>query len=220
MDYFLLQFVLAAQNDDFEKWMNILFLVVLAVFWLIGGIVKVKSEHAKRQKKRKPTRDSATRSSPSSKDPGELILEKILGTFIPDSGNQQRSVKQQAIKKPPRFQETRPKPTSKSLSDKYAMRQKISNKRKQRLSLQKKSLETKFDELTQIEPDIEKLPEFTTDAIKSIESSYQEVTPDIPVSNYLLDLSDSDSLKKAILYYEVLGRPMSLRDSSDSFAGL
>lgn len=220
MNFILLQFFVA-QNDDLEKYMNIFFLVIIAAFWVISGLVKAKSDLAKKQKKRQPSRDSTAQSSPSSKDKGELILEKILGSFIPNSVEQQRSVKQQKTQKPPRFHKTRPRPTSKSLSDKYSMGQKISNKRKQKLSPQQKSLKPEFDEITQIEPDIEKLPEFTVDSVKNIDSSYsQKVTPGIPVSHYLPDFSDSDSLKKAILYYEVLGRPLSLRDSSDPFAGL
>ena len=64
------------------------------------------------------------------------------------------------------------------------------------------------------------MPDFTTDVVKNIEPSYQKITPGVPVSHDLLDFSDSDSLKKAILYYEVLGRPLSLRDSSNPFMGL
>jgi hypothetical protein len=216
---FILSQIFIAQNDELEKYMNIFFLVIVAAFWVISGLVKAKSEHAKKQKKRQPPRDTTANSSPSNKDKGELILEKILGSFIPNSTEQQRSVKQQTTKTPPRFQETRPRPASKSLPDKYTTRQKISNKRKQKLSMQKKSLKPKFDEITQIEPDIEKIPEFTVDEVKNINTSYsQKAIPGIPASQYLPDFSDSDSLKKAILYYEVLGRPLSLRDSSDSFA--
>ena len=115
MYYSFLQFVLAAQNDDFEKYMNILFLVVLAAFWLIGGIVKAKSEHAKRQKKIQSPPDSNAGPKPTSKNSGELILEKILGSFIPDSGNQQVSATKQTNLKPPRFQDARPRSSSKSL---------------------------------------------------------------------------------------------------------
>jgi hypothetical protein len=219
MNYSFLQFVLAAQNEDFEKYMNILFIVVLAAFWLIGGIVKVKSEQAKRQKNKQSPRDSAARSSAASKDPGELILEKILGSFIPDSNVKQRSVSQQTFKKSP-SQEVKPTLTAKSQPDKFALRQKMSQLRKQKLLQQKQSVEPKFNELTPIEPEIQKLPELTTGAVKNIEPSYQKVTTGGSLSQYLPDLSDSDSLRRAILYYEVLGRPLSLRDSSDPFMGL
>jgi len=218
MNYSFLQLFIIAQNEDFE-WMNILFLVVLAAFWLIGGIVKVKSEQAKRQKNRQLPRDDAARPSAAKRNPGEIILEKILGSFIPDSVNQQRSISQQTFKKSPP-QEVKPGLSAKSRADKYVLRQKMSQLRKQKLLLQKKSLDPKFNELTQIEPDIEKLPDFTADADKDIVPSYQKVTAEVPMSQYLLDFSDSDSLKRAILYYEVLGRPLSLRDSSNPFVGL
>ena len=219
MNYSFLQFILAAPNEDFEKWMNFLFIAILAAFWLIGGIVKVKSEQAKRRKNKQSSNDAAPRPSAAKRAPGELILEKILGSFIPDSGNQQRSISQQTFKKSPP-QEVKPALTAKSRSDKYAIRQNMSELRKQKLLLQKKSLDPKFNELTQIEPDIEKLPDFTADADKDIAPSYQKVTAEVPMSQYLLDFSDSDSLKRAILYYEVLGKPLSLRGSSNPFAGL
>jgi len=220
MNYSFLQLFMVAQNDDFDKYMNILFLVVLAAFWLIGGIVKVKSEQAKRQKNKQSPRDSTARPSAAKRDPGELILEKILGSFIPNSGVKQRSISQQTFKKPPHPQEAQPEINAKSRADKYVLRQKMSQLRKQKLLMQKQSVEPKFNERTQIEPDIQKLPEFTTESAENIEPSYQKVLTDAPMSYYLLDFSDSDSLKKAILYYEVLGRPLSLRDSSDPFMGL
>ena len=219
MNYSFLQFFLAAQNDDFEKYMNILFLVVLAAFWLIGGIVKVRAEQAKRQKNKQSPRDSTAHPSSASKNSGELILEKILGSFIPDSGAKQRSISQQTFKKPTYSQEIRPGITAKSRADKLVLRQKMNQLRKQKL-LQKQSLEPKFNELAPIKTDIQTLPEFTTDAVENVEHSYKEFKKGVPISHYLPDFSDSDSLKKAILYYEVLGRPLSLRDPSNPFAGL
>jgi hypothetical protein len=220
MNYSFLQILLAAKSDDLEKYMNILFLVVLAAFWLIGGIVKAKSQQAKRQKNRQSTRDSTDPPSAAGRNAGELILEKILGSFIPDSGAKQSSVSQQTFKKPPRPQEAQPGLTPKSRADKFALRQKMSQLRKQKLLLQNQSVEPKFNELTHIEREIQKLPEFTTEAVKNIEPSYQKVTMGGPISRYLPDFSDSDSLRRAILYYEILGKPVSLRNSSDPFMGL
>jgi hypothetical protein len=182
--------------------------------------LSAKSEQAKRKKNIQSPRDDTARPSAASRHPGELILEKILGSFIPDSGNQQRSAAQQSVKKTPDTSEVKPALTAKSQSDKYVLRQKMGQLRKQKLLLQKQSLEPKFNERTPVEPEIQKLPEFTTDAVKNIETSYQKVTTGVPASQYLPDFSDSDSLRRAILYYEVLGRPLSLRDSSDPFMGL
>ena len=143
MNYSFLQFILAAPNEDFEKWMNFLFIAILAAFWLIGGIVKVKSEQAKRRKNKQSSNDAAPRPSAAKRAPGELILEKILGSFIPDSGNQQRSISQQTFKKSPP-QEVKPALTAKSRSDKYAIRQNMSELRKQKLLLQKKILRSEI----------------------------------------------------------------------------
>lgn len=40
-----------------------------------------------------------------------------------------------------------------------------------------------------------------------------------PVSSaYLIDSSDADALRRAILHYEILGKPLSLRDPSQQIA--
>jgi hypothetical protein len=220
MNYFLLQLFIVAQKQDFEKWMNILFLVVLAAFWLIGGIVKVKSEQAKRQKSKSPPRDTAARPASTKRDTGELILEKILGSFIPDSGNQRRPAIQKSITKSPATREGSPRLNAKTKSNKYALRQKISQLRKQKLLMQKQSVEPKFRKLTPIDANINKLKDFTSDSVKKLDNINLKAPAEKPVSHYLLDFSDTDSIKKAILYYEVLGRPLSLRDSSSSFTEL
>src|SRR4030042_3496810 len=36
--------IILAARDDIEGWMNILFVVILAVFWALGGILKAKSK--------------------------------------------------------------------------------------------------------------------------------------------------------------------------------
>jgi hypothetical protein len=44
MNYYLAQlFFLAARNDDVEVWTNLLYFLVLAVVWAVGGILKAKS---------------------------------------------------------------------------------------------------------------------------------------------------------------------------------
>ena len=44
MQDFFTQFILAGSGEDVEGWMNILFVVVLAVFWIVSGIIKATSK--------------------------------------------------------------------------------------------------------------------------------------------------------------------------------
>jgi hypothetical protein len=67
----------------------------------------------------------------------------------------------------------------------------------------------------QIQPDIQKLPEFTSEAIEKLEDKRvpipTQVTPSEYLSELLLDYSDPEELRRAILHYEILGKPLSLR---------
>ncbi|NIM17679.1 MAG: hypothetical protein GTO45_37420, partial [Candidatus Aminicenantes bacterium] len=68
----------------------------------------------------------------------------------------------------------------------------------------------------QVEPKIEKIPEFADKTIKKVEDKRRAVARQLPRSRYLpgilSDYSDAEELKRAILHYEILGRPLSLRD--------
>jgi len=61
MNTFLAQIILARRNEDAESWMNILFVVVLAVFWVLGGILKAKSKSAQSRQKEQLARKPARR---------------------------------------------------------------------------------------------------------------------------------------------------------------
>lgn len=217
MNYYLSQIILASGREDTEKWVNILFVVVLAAFWLIGGIVKAKSQQAKRQKNKQSPGDATPRPPAANRGPGELILEKLLGSSISLSRNQQHPVSQQSIKKSPDTVPAKYRLSAKSRSDKFASKQKMNQRRNQKLLIQQQSLEQNLPKTAQIDNNIQELTEFTTDSVKKFEITHPKVPSEVPISRYLLDFTDADSLKKAILYYEVLGKPISLRDSSNPF---
>ena len=44
MNDILTQTVLAARKSKFEDWVNILFVLGLAVFWVLSGIIQAKTE--------------------------------------------------------------------------------------------------------------------------------------------------------------------------------
>lgn len=67
----------------------------------------------------------------------------------------------------------------------------------------------------QVQPKIEKVPEFTV-AMPQV-----EVVMPIETSQYLSeilsDFENPESLRRAILHYEILGKPLSLREPSERF---
>jgi hypothetical protein len=67
-------------------------------------------------------------------------------------------------------------------------------------------------------------PSFTAKLSVTPEESPASGTPETPPGEYLTELladyADSDQLRRAILHYEILGRPLSLRESNESAIGL
>jgi hypothetical protein len=81
----------------------------------------------------------------------------------------------------------------------------------------------------QLKPDIEQLPQYTTQTLKKLkklQTQHLTHTPERPkaqppeVSASVLDIADADELRRAILHYEILGRPLSLRDPSQRMFAL
>jgi len=81
-----------------------------------------------------------------------------------------------------------------------------------------------FEELQEIETSLEALPEYTGKTVKGLVSKGKGMADKVPGSKYLsevlLDYADPDELRMAILHYEILGRPLSLRDPSGQIIGL
>lgn len=81
----------------------------------------------------------------------------------------------------------------------------------------------------QLKPDIEQLPQYTTQTLKKLKKMQTKHLTRTPerlkvqpphVSAPILDIADADELRRAILHYEILGRPLSLRDPSQRMFAL
>ena len=203
MNYSFLQLFIVAQNEDVGKWVNILFVVVLAVFWAISGIVKAKAKQSQQQKKKQSPREATPGSQSVRRDPGQLILEKFLGS----SGLLQRQQQRTQSQEPPKKASFIP-PVKKRFTPKHKS-----------ISLKSTRAKNIVHTNAPIESNLNELPEFTTDAVRKVEGTRSKVPSEVSVSHYMLDFTGADSLKRAILYYEILGRPMSLRDTSMSVIG-
>jgi hypothetical protein len=81
-----------------------------------------------------------------------------------------------------------------------------------------------LQELPVLETRIEELPEFTSAALKELGGRRAEVAAEVPeaeqLPEILSDYADPEELRRAILHYEILGRPLSLRDPSGQIIGL
>jgi hypothetical protein len=202
----LLQIILARRSEDAEKWTNVLFVVVLALFWLIGGIIKAKTNKARAQGKQSPRKP--TRKPPlHSREAREQMLSRLQRPS--DSANSQSRQPRPADRKP-----------RMKFSDLQAAVRKFAVEAEK--AFQADTMETtseikpvlakptiKAEKVEFSEPkgkidnelQVEQLPE----AAQTFESEY--------LSELLTDYSNPEQLRRAILHYEILGRPLSLRET-------
>jgi hypothetical protein len=91
------------------------------------------------------------------------------------------------------------------------------------LSIPASQVQPDFEELPELQTGIEDLPEFTTKAVERLLGKRKGMA-EVPESKYLsevlADFTDPEDLRMAILHYEILGRPLSLRDPSGQIIGL
>ncbi len=181
MDNFIEKLVFAARDEDINSWVNILFVVILALFWVIGGIIKGKV---------KKTREMEEKSiSRGPRRPGGY--PKGLRKELKESLGQPSQV---STEEPPR---RRP----------YYQQQKQARKEIPR------NLPYIHKGPAPIRAAKEKPPE-PSPQISELDTPTIDLKPQIEyLTEAMLDLTDPDDIKKAILHYEIIGKPLSLRDS-------
>ena len=213
MNYFLAQIILVAQSRDPGGWMNILILVLVAAVYGIGTILKVKKgkkgqEQAEEEQGRKPQR----------KPQGgmgllEQFVREIRHAVDPTQKQESRPTAQPAGRKTARPQ---PAPTIR----KYASEPKRPGLE---LSIPAPQVRPDFEEFPELQTGIEVLPEYTTKTVEGLLGKRKGMA-EVPESKYLsevlADFTDPEDLRMAILHYEILGRPLSLRDPSGQIIGL
>ena len=220
MNFLLVQIVLA-QNYDIEGWMDILVLVVIAAVYGLGALIRAKSKKAEEQNREqqpgKPQRKPQTS--------GRGVLEQ----FIREVKKAAEEAKTGTEMRPPG--QKIPQKTAQA----QAVLQKYTTTSKQGVSIQSKTepakpkvpepakVQVDLDKLGEIDKDIYTLPDITSQVVglrgKSKKKPAEVVKP-MQLSEVLADYEDPEELKRAILHYEILGRPLALRDSSRDIIGL
>ncbi|UCC98329.1 MAG: hypothetical protein JSW66_00250 [Phycisphaerales bacterium] len=203
----LAQTILAQRNEDAEKWMNILFVVVLAVFWALGGILKARTGKTKSRDAMQPPR------------------KPVHGPAAQSRAAQERLLK--APQRPAGGKESQPhRPARTRLAEWRVAAQKLAAEAEQAFR----------DQIQQPEQTPErpvrrpKSPPKVVDASQSPATSSAiphaaelsppaETLPSAYLPGLLSDYTDPDQLRRAILHYEILGKPLSLRESPDSLIG-
>ncbi|MHC4396264.1 MAG: hypothetical protein ACYS1A_11485 [Planctomycetota bacterium] len=189
MQLYLAQIVLAARDEG--GWMQILVFVMIAVFYGISYFLKAKSNKLeKEQQQEKP------------QDGGRPVQKPCRRTERP-------------VRKTAQPQQRRPiRPAYREIARPQPILEKISIK-KDRTQLQRPAevIEMKIQPELVGKP-FEPLPDMDLGlAVK------KTTVPDGVLKEPLFDVDDPEALRRAILHYEILGKPVSLRGSSEQIAG-
>jgi len=213
--------IFIARGDDIDGWMNILVLVIVAVVYALGAIIKAKGkksqEGTKSQLQRKPARKPAT----SGRSLLEQFIREIQGSARPEQARESRPAT------PPAGRKTaHPQPAVRKFTaepKQVSQFQPIKPPAKPKLSIPASQVQPDFEELPELVTEIQALPEFTSKTVEGLVGKRKDM-PEVPDSKYLsevlADFTDPEDLRMAILHYEILGRPLSLRDPSGQIIGL
>jgi len=191
---------MARRRPDDEGWMSILVVIVMAVIWIVGGVVKAMKTQSgdKQQPRRVPPRKPPAHS---------------------------RGGQQQIPGRPQRPVGPAPRPDQPSgapkkrttLADLRAAARKFAAEAEQAFQVQmtkpqKPSPEPKPETRPAATPLVERVA--ATD--KKIPDRQTAPAAEVQQTQYLADLlsdySDPERLRRAIVHYEILGPPLSLRD--------
>jgi hypothetical protein len=168
MNYCLAQTVLAARGDDAEGWINTLVVVLLVVFWAIGGILKARAKKTEAE------------------DEDEYGEEPLEPAARPSTAKPVYKARGVVVQHP----------------------------QPQRIRAGAKKIEAR-----QAKPSVAvrkgRGPKAAVAKVTGEWAKKPVSAPEEPVIEPLLSAEEPDELKKAILHYEILGKPLSLREPVD-----
>ncbi|MBN1796821.1 MAG: hypothetical protein JW804_09125 [Sedimentisphaerales bacterium] len=185
MDGLAEYFVLLGQGED-EGWMQILVFIVMAVIWVIGGIMKSRSEKQKQQ-------------------------EKVQGQPVRPVRPKARTIYQEkAPKQPPARPKPRPlqeRPAKRPTFDRIFAPDRIKQKIIDKIFPQQKPVELKT------KPAVTS-PKPTEAAIqtKMIKARDEKEKAGAVVGEVVLDFGEPEQLQAAIIHYEILGKCVGQRE--------
>lgn len=194
MNYWPAQLILAARNrDDDGGWMQILVFLMVAVFYAVGGIIKAATNKAEPKKQGKQPPRKPVHKPQRSKDtqmPKQKPWHPEKPKPAPIGQPKPLAVKPQV--RPVSRKVTRPQPSAK-------LKRPTETKETVKFSaIEQKSKLGKTSEADAKIAATAKIPEPKTEHLSEILSDYE----------------DPGKLRRAILHYEILGKPIALREPS------
>ena len=240
------QLDLLAQGSDGEELVNILFIVIMAVLWLGGGLVKAAGRNKQRQgaaQKQRPARETwqqrlarkAEEIQRAAEAKSKETAERVRR--MEEQGRSRATAERPRPAQPPSGKVAiRSGPRGESIMVYEKAGEQISAQQQEEIARQREAREAlaaarrRKARLAQpVKPQIDTdIPD-----LEAISEELGNIAPELPKSlaqprkplgpqresfgfqpSDLIDYADSDALKKAILHYEIFGKPLALRDPS------
>lgn len=218
-------------QGDVEGWSDVIVFVMVAAFWAVGALLKAVSARRTASQSQRPGREKSTddrkreswkqRLTRKAEEIQRAAQEHVRKTEE-QAGGARSSERPGEPRRPDRGRvtvRTRPgaepvlvyehQDPAETLQQRQQRAARLYQQRQEEAArLRQRRLEAAAERLrvktspTQPEPD----------SATAVETATTEKPETTHVTSALIDYSDADALRQAILHYEILGKPLSLRD--------
>ena len=230
MYYLLAQINFIGQGRDIEGWMDILILVIVAAVYLLGAILKTaKSKKAEQERNQQFQK---TQQKASKKSGGGLFEQFVME--VKKAAEEARKGTENI--KPSRIEIQKIPPQQAGLQKYPGQAKPVSPTQvkaappakappaKPKISRTIPKVESEFEKFAQLDKGIQGLPGISTKIAglpgKKKKIRLAEPAEAMPFDEVLWDYDNPDELKRAIVHYEILGKPLGLRNPDESIIGL
>ncbi len=229
MNALLAQFILLARGKDVEGWMDILVLVLVAAVYGLATILKAKKAKKVQEQTEQPQTRKPKRKPAAGRGVLEQFFKEIQQAVESAQERESRPAAQQARQKVARPQPAQAvrKYTAEAKQASRTIPAAPAEEPKRHgleLSIPSPKVQPAFEELPELGKSIQALPDFTSKGVEELVGKGVDMPAELIESKYLsevlADFTDPEDLRMAILHYEILGRPLSLRDPSSQIIGL
>lgn len=197
------QIILAAR--DTGEWMNILFFVAIAAFYAIGSVLKAKANKSAKQKQAKQ--------QPGVKPVERAPLRQPVKKTPPPA-----TVKKPSYPQIPGRQVARPRPVMRRpVPRKPAVPPK---------AVKPPAMAEALPAVTSVQSEFEGLRELPKKTVGQLDvgrlglAAEKKGKEAVILEEPLLALDDPDALRRAIVYYEIIGKPVSMRRPGEHLIGM
>jgi len=227
MNDFFIQFVLGQRNTDSESIVQLLIFVFIIIAGVIKSLFAAKQEQNKQNQKKSTSYSSIQRKQPASAEQIRMQRERVEqfleGILQPKKRPTQQPSRTVSVKPQTTAAIPIPAPAKTvQVSNIYTNESSDSELYKEMSApVRKAETDTILDKnAIKIDNQIEQIQQLQEEHIQEDQRHlifHDKIASGKKSSGYIPSFSDSDDLRKAILYTEILGRPISLRESEALF---